>query len=87
MAATERAVLAGVAAEDDSPHLRETCVSSESAWQGKFLDLRRDRVRLPDGSEVVVKVIRPGIHTVIAEDLALLIETLENDPQLQAAAA
>lgn len=28
--------------------------------------------RLPDGSDVVVKVIRPDIHTVIAADLALL---------------
>jgi ADP-ribose pyrophosphatase len=66
MAATERTLLAGVTAGGDPPHLRETCLSSESAWQGKFLDLRRDRVRLPDGSEAVREyLIHPGAVMIV----------------------
>jgi ADP-ribose pyrophosphatase len=34
----------------DSAHLRETCVEPVDAWRGAFLDVRRDRVALPDGS-------------------------------------
>jgi ADP-ribose pyrophosphatase len=37
-------------ADDDDAHLRETCLEPRSAWRGAFLDVRRDRVALPDGS-------------------------------------
>ena len=33
--------------------LRETMVSSDTVYQGHFLHVKRDRVRLPDGHEVV----------------------------------
>ena len=36
--------------DDDVAHLRETCLEPRSAWRGAFLDVRRDRVALPDGS-------------------------------------
>jgi len=47
-------------------HLIESCISSEQIWQGKLLDVRRDRVRLPDGSEGVREyVTHPGAVVVI----------------------
>ena len=36
-------------AADHEAHLRETPVASERVWHGAFLDVRRDRVRMPDG--------------------------------------
>ncbi len=33
----------------DVDHLRETCLDSEQVASGEFLELRRDRVALPDG--------------------------------------
>lgn len=47
-------------------HLIETCISSEQIWKGKLLDVRRDRVRLPDGSEGVREyVTHPGAVVII----------------------
>lgn len=47
-------------------HLIETCISSEQIWRGKLLDVRRDRVRLPDGSEGVREyVTHPGAVVII----------------------
>ena len=34
---------------DPHAHLREETLLSEQAYRGKFLDVRRDDVRLPDG--------------------------------------
>lgn len=54
------------ASEADPLHLRETCVRSESVWRGQYLDLRRDRVRLPDGSEATREyLIHPGAVMVV----------------------
>ena len=47
-------------------HLIESCINSEQVWQGRLLDVRRDRVRLPDGSEGVREyVIHPGAVVII----------------------
>ena len=36
---------------DEDAHLREVTVSSEQVWQGRFLDVRRDTVALPNGAQ------------------------------------
>lgn len=47
-------------------HLVESCIESEQVWQGRLLDVRRDRVRLPDGSEGVREyVTHPGAVVII----------------------
>ena len=47
-------------------HLIEQCLDSEQVWQGLLLDVRRDRVRLPDGSEGVREyVVHPGAVVII----------------------
>ena len=47
-------------------HLVESCISSEQIWRGKLLDVRRDRVRLPDGNEGVREyVTHPGAVVII----------------------
>ncbi len=47
-------------------HLRETFVSAETLLSGGFLDVRRDTVRLPDGSTATREYIRhPGAVAVI----------------------
>ncbi|HKX95295.1 MAG TPA: NUDIX hydrolase, partial [Methylibium sp.] len=53
-------------APDDPPHLRETCVASETAWRGGFLDVRRDTVRLPDGREAQREyIVHPGAVMIV----------------------
>ena len=52
--------------EPDDLHLIETCIESEPIWKGRLLDVRRDRVRLPDGSEGVREyVTHPGAVVMI----------------------
>lgn len=65
----------GVAASDGSLH--ETRLSGAQVYAGKLLDVRRDRVRLPDGSEGVREYIaHPGAVLAIPEldDGRLLVE-------------
>ena len=51
---------------NNDDHLIESCISSEQIWQGRLLDVRRDRVRLPDGSEGVREyVTHPGAVVII----------------------
>ena len=51
---------------DADAHLRESTVSSQPVYQGHFLDVRRDRVRLPDGSEAGREYVRhPGAVMVV----------------------
>ena len=56
-------------ADDPSPddaHLRETCVATELVEQGRFLQWRRDTVRLPDGRQAVREyVVHPGAVMVV----------------------
>ena len=48
-------------------HLREETLGSESVYQGHFLELRRDVVRLPNGREAPREyVIHPGAVMVVA---------------------
>jgi len=42
-------------------HLAETLVSSEPIWCGRFLDVRRDTVALPDGQHTTREyIVHPG---------------------------
>lgn len=42
-------------------HLIETRVGAEPVWQGRFLDVRRDTVRLPDGAHATREyIVHPG---------------------------
>ena len=51
---------------DEFAHLAETMIESSQVFQGRLLDVRRDRVRLPDGSEATREYIRhPGAVVVI----------------------
>jgi ADP-ribose pyrophosphatase len=48
-------------------HLREETIDSETVYQGHFLQLRRDRVRLPDGGEAAREyVVHPGAVMIVA---------------------
>jgi ADP-ribose pyrophosphatase len=38
-------------------HLREVTVTSEQVWQGRFLDVRRDTVALPNGTQTTREYI------------------------------
>ena len=51
--------------EDDS-HLVETGLASEVVFSGKLLEVRRDRIRLPDGGESTREfVVHPGAVLVV----------------------
>ncbi|WVH09598.1 MAG: ADP-ribose pyrophosphatase [Fluviibacter phosphoraccumulans EoVTN8] len=51
---------------DKDDHLIESCITSENVWKGRLLDVRRDVVRLPDGSEGVREyVTHPGAVVII----------------------
>ena len=50
----------------DEQHLRETLVQSEPVWQGHFLDVRRDTVILPDGTQATREyIVHPGAVMVV----------------------
>ena len=50
----------------DDAHLTETKVSSESVFDGKLLHVRRDTVRLPDGSLATREyVVHPGAVLIV----------------------
>lgn len=66
-----------MAAAQKDAHLIEQSLSSEKVWQGRLLDVRRDRVRLPDGGEGSREyIVHPGAVVIIAlqEDGRLLFE-------------
>jgi ADP-ribose pyrophosphatase len=47
-------------------HLKETLVSSEELFKGKFLHAKRDTVRLPDGKHATREyVVHPGAVVVV----------------------
>lgn len=57
--------------------LEEHCVESTSVYQGHFLDVRRDRVRLPDGGEAGREyIVHPGAVMIVPllDDGRLLLE-------------
>jgi ADP-ribose pyrophosphatase len=50
----------------DTEHLRERRVEAVDAWRGAFLDVRRDRVAMPDGSEAEREyIVHPGAVMVV----------------------
>lgn len=50
------------------PHLHEEQIDSEQVFKGKLLDVRRDRVTLPDGNQGVREyVLHPGAVVIVAE--------------------
>ena len=52
--------------DGDTSHLRETCIEARQAWRGAFLDIRSDRVALPDGSETCREyVVHPGAVMIV----------------------
>jgi ADP-ribose pyrophosphatase len=47
-------------------HLTETLIQSEEIWRGRLLDVRRDTVRLPDGSTNTREfIVHPGAVAVV----------------------
>ena len=61
---------------DDDP-LQETRLSGDQVYRGKLLDVRQDRVRLPDGGEALREyVVHPGAVLMIPElpDGRLIVE-------------
>jgi ADP-ribose pyrophosphatase len=52
--------------QDTDAHLREDEVSSEKVFHGRLLEVRRDHVRLPDGSTATREyVVHPGAVMVV----------------------
>lgn len=50
----------------DDEHLREEQVSSQQVYKGHFLDVRRDEVRLPDGSLAAREyIVHPGAVMIV----------------------
>lgn len=50
----------------DDAHLREETVATETVFQGRLLEVRRDRVRLPDGGEATREfIVHPGAVMVV----------------------
>jgi len=48
-------------------HLREETIESSQVYKGHFIELRRDRVRLPDGREAAREyVVHPGAVMIVA---------------------
>lgn len=65
------------AESDPDAHLRETTIESTQVYRGHFLDVRRDRIRLPDGGEAQREfIIHPGAVMVIPllDDGRLVVE-------------
>lgn len=49
-------------------HLIESCLDSETIWQGRLLHVVRDQVKLPDGTDGVREYIKhPGAVVIIPE--------------------
>lgn len=52
---------------DDHPHLYEQQLDSQQVFKGKLLDVRCDRVKLPDGHEAIREyIIHPGAVVIVA---------------------
>lgn len=52
---------------DQDKHLHEEQLASEVVFQGKLLEVRRDRVKLPDAAESIREyIVHPGAVVVLA---------------------
>ena len=61
----------------DDEHLRETLIQGEQVYQGHFLDVRRDHIRLPNGESAHREyIVHPGAVMVvpILDDGRLVVE-------------
>lgn len=70
----------------DDTHLIETSLDSQQVYRGHFLDVRRDKVALPDGSEAVREYIKhPGAVMIVPllDDGHLLLERQYRHPMQQ----
>jgi ADP-ribose pyrophosphatase len=62
---------------DNDAHLREDLVQGQQVYQGHFLDVRRDEVRLPDGSKAGREyLVHPGAVMIVPllDDGRLMLE-------------
>lgn len=51
---------------DPDAHLREDCVESKQVYRGHFLDVRCDRVRLPNGAAATREyIVHPGAVMIV----------------------
>lgn len=69
--------MGGMKPEASDLHLREHCLESRSVFEGNFLKVKRDLVRLPDGSQASREYINhPGAVMIvpILDDGRLLLE-------------
>jgi len=73
-------------AADPDAHLREDRLDSEQVFQGNFLDVRRDRVRLPNGVTASREyIVHPGAVMIVPllDDGRLVIERQYRYPVAQ----
>ncbi|WP_298830028.1 NUDIX hydrolase [uncultured Piscinibacter sp.] len=50
----------------DDAHLREETVATETVFHGRLLEVRRDRIRLPDGGEATREfIVHPGAVMIV----------------------
>lgn len=64
-------------------HLIEACIDSRQVYRGTFLDVRRDMVRLPDGTQAAREYIKhPGAVMIVPllDDGRLLMERQYRHP-------
>jgi ADP-ribose pyrophosphatase len=74
---SQAAVVVPSLIDDPDASLRETQLDSQQVYQGHFLDVRRDRIRLPDGATAAREyIVHPGAVMVvpILDDGRLVIE-------------
>ncbi len=73
-------------ADDPDSHLREDRLDSEQVYLGHFLDVRRDRVRLPNGATASREyIVHPGAVMIVPllDDGRLVIERQYRYPVAQ----
>ena len=84
---TSQEALPPATGDGPAPHLHEHHLHGEQVWKGAFLDVRRDRVRLPDGTEAAREyIVHPGAVMVVPllDDGRLLLERQWRHPMGQA---
>lgn len=71
---------------DPDAHLREDCVESKQVYRGHFLDVRCDRVRLPNGAMASREyIVHPGAVMIVPllDDGRLVVERQYRYPVAQ----
>ncbi len=73
--------------DESDAHLREQTLHSEQAYVGSFLDVRREQVRLPDGSRAEREyIVHPGAVMIVPllDDGRLVVERQWRHPMARA---